>query len=141
MIIKEEIVMFKFLKNLFSPVQIPPQKPEPHPLDGATRAAHAKNPLIDTAPPPAPELFPAPTPAELIPPAPVEKLPVVEIVPELTLQPEEAPVVEKKPRKPRAKKVEPVEDVNWPFPGPGPAAMTASNTEKKPRKPRTKAAN
>ena len=38
--------MFKFLKNLFSPVQIPPQKPESHPLDGATRAAHDKNPLI-----------------------------------------------------------------------------------------------
>jgi len=129
MIIKEEIVMFKFLKNLFSPVQIPPQKPEPHPLDGATRAAHAKNPLIDTAPP-------APQPV----PMPVDVLDTEAVI-TAAQPPEVIPVPEKKPRKPRAKKVEPVEDVNWPFPGPGPAAMTASNTEKKPRKPRTKAAN
>ena len=114
--------MFKFLKNLFSPVQVPPQKPEPHPLDGATRAAHAKNPLIETAPAPAPEPV-------------VEKLPIVEIVPELTVQ----PPAEKKPRKPRAKKAETlaaVEATQWPFPG-SPAAMTAAP---KARKPRTKKA-
>ena len=118
--------MFKFLKNLFSPVQIPPQKPESHPLDGATRATHSKNPLIETAPAPAPA--PAPEPV-------VEKLPIVEIVPELTVQPEEAPVVEKKPRKPRAKKAEVIaaeESAQWPFPG-SPAAMTAAPKTRKPR--------
>jgi hypothetical protein len=116
--------MFKFLKNLFGPASVPvgPEVPPPHPLDGATRAAHAKNPLIETAPAPAPEPV-------------VEKLPIVEIVPELTLQPEEAPVVEKKPRKPRAKKAEMLaaeEAAQWPFPG-SPAAMTAAPKTRKPR--------
>jgi hypothetical protein len=126
--------MFKFLKNLFGPVQVPPPKPESHPLDGATRAALEKA-TPAPAPAPAPEAYPAPTPAELIQSAPVEKLPIVEIVPELTVQPEEAPVVEKKPRKPRAKKAEVIaaeEAAQWPFPG-SPAAMTAAPKTRKPR--------
>ncbi len=136
--------MFKFLKNLFGPASVPvgPEVPPPHPLDGATRAA-----LEKATPAPAPEVYPAPTPAELIQSAPVEKLPIVEIVPELTIQPiveiapeltiqpEEAPVVEKKPRKPRAKKAEMLaaeEAAQWPFPG-SPAAMTAAPKTRKPR--------
>jgi hypothetical protein len=115
--------MFKFLKNLFGPTSVPvgPEVPPPHPLDGATRAAHAKNPLIETAPAPEPV---------------VEKLPVVEIVPELTVQ----PPAEKKPRKPRAKKAETlaaVEATQWPFPG-SPAAMTAAPKARKPRTKKTK---
>ena len=110
--------MFKFLKNLFSPVQIPPQKPETHPLDGATRAAHEKNTLIASES------------------APAVKEEIVVIVDQPVLA--EPVVAVKKPRKPRAKKEQPVEaqEPQWPF-GTPVAAMT---TAKKPRKPRAKKA-
>lgn len=96
--------MFKFLKNLFGPAQITPT-PEPHPLDGATRAAQEKVIVPET-------------------PQPVA-------VQEVAVQPEPAPVVEKKPRKPRAKKAEPTASAEWPFSGP--AAMTPAPKTRKPR--------
>jgi hypothetical protein len=82
-----------------------------HPLDGPTRAAHAKvAPVVEI------------TSDELLAQESIPR-PVVA-----------QPVPEKKPRKPRAKKEQPSEaSAEWPF-----GTATAITPTKKPRKPRAK---